>query len=101
MCLLRRGGEGSLSRVDAVGIERRHGITALLLRLVNYGAEPKHRVVDPFWRIELSSDEGKCVEGTRRERRTDVIRALHQPVFMTDARIEQDAMDELRALVAI
>ena len=54
-----------LLRMDAVGIERRHRIATRLLVLVGGRAKPEHRVVDPFWRIVLASDEGERIERAR------------------------------------
>jgi hypothetical protein len=87
--------------MDAVGIERCQGITALLLVLVGDRAKPERRVVNPFWRIELASNEGERIKGAGRERGANMVRALHQAIFVADAGIEQHAMDKLRALVEI
>ena len=86
-----------LLRMDAVGIERRHWIATLLLDLVDDRAKPEHPVINPFWWIELASDECERIEGAGRERGANMIRALHQAIFMADTSIEQHAMDELRA----
>src|SRR5215471_16357976 len=90
-----------LPRVDAVGIERRHRVATRLLVLVGGRAKPEHRVVNPLWWIELASDEGERIEGAGRERGANMVRALHQAIFMADASIKQHAMDELRAQVVI
>src|SRR5258708_8931377 len=87
--------------MDAVAIERRHGVATLLLVLVVDCSKPEHRVVNPLWRIELASEEGERIERARHERGANVVRALHQAIFMADASIEQHAMDELRAMVEI
>src|SRR6266436_221154 len=87
--------------MDAFGIERRHGVATLLLVLVVDCAKPERRVVNPLWRIELPSDEGERIERARHERGANVVRALHQAIFMADASIEQHAMDEFRAMVEI
>src|SRR6516164_8218492 len=87
--------------MDAVGIERRHRVATGLLVLVGDRAKPEHRIVNPFWRIELASDEGERIEGAGRERGANVVRALHQAILMADASIEQHAVDELRAMIEI
>src|SRR5215813_4337291 len=87
--------------MDTVGIERRHGIAALLLVLVGDRAKSERHVVDPLWRIELPTDEGEGIEGARHERGTSMVRALHQAIFMADASVVQDAMDELRPLMPV
>src|ERR1700730_2574356 len=87
--------------MDAVGIERPHRVAARLLVLVSARAKPEHRVVNPFWRIELASDEGERIERARHQRSADMVRALDQAIFMADASVEQHAMNELRALVDI
>src|SRR5262252_9146329 len=90
-----------LLRMDAVGIERRHWIATLLLDLVDDRAKPQRRVVNPLWRIELPTDEGERIEEAGHERGANMVRALHQAIFMADTSIEQHAMDELRALIPI
>src|SRR5260370_39909421 len=87
--------------MDAVGIERRHGVATLLLGPVGDRAKPERRVVNPLWRIELPTDEGERIEDAGSERGANMVRALHQAIFMADASVEQHAMDELRALVDI
>src|SRR6516164_5491771 len=86
--------------MDAVGIERRHRVATGLLVLVGDRAKPEHRIVNPFWRIELASDEGERIEGAGRERGANMVRALHQAIFMADASIKQQAMDELRVVLS-
>src|SRR5262244_3600097 len=87
--------------MDTVGIERRHGVAALLLVLVGDRAKRERHVVNPLWRIELPTDEREGIEGAGRDRGAGMVRALHQAVFMADPSVVQHAMHELRALMPI
>ena len=80
-------------RVDGIAGGPLHVVDTLAGRGHGRGCCPVGR------RVQDAAEERHRVEEARRDRRADMLGALHQPVFMADAAVEEDAVQEFRAVV--
>jgi hypothetical protein len=77
---------------NASRIDRTNGEPSRSLAAIEHGADVQYILVDPARRRNLARNKAERVGHARQKRGTDMLCAMHQPIFVREPGVEQDAV---------